>query len=236
MQVTGRAIGGPGWSRLARRALLLSLVVAPLVGAALVPRGRAIHPPGIVLDPTLAGIEKRIAALEEEGDRLSALYEEDLRPLVRVLSERRDADSEHITRIAIALVREGRRADVDPRLLLAVLLVENPWLELGARSPVGAVGLMQVMPFHAGDWQCDGDDLTDLDVNICHGAQILAAALRSTRGNLDAALLRYNGCVNGTNTPNCHLYPYWVLRYAGLAWLTQSGTPRPAEPVSAPDQ
>lgn len=225
---------GAVWARVMRRTLLLALIIAPLVGAALVPHGRAIHPPGIALDPALATIEMRVEALENEGRQLTELYNQDLRPLVRVLSERENGERVHVTRIAIALVREGRRAGVDPRLLLAVLLVENPWLELAARSPVGAVGLMQVMPFHAGDWQCEGDDLTDLDINICHGAQILAAALRSTHGNLDAALLRYNGCVHGTNTPNCHLYPYWVLRYAGLAWLA-TDTVRPAESLSGPD-
>ena len=220
----------PGLGRL----LLLLLIAAPLVGAVLAPRGRAIHPPGIVLDATLANIEVRVSALETEGRELRSLYTGELEPLVRVLAEREDASPEHVARIAIALVREGRRADVDPRLLLAVLLVENPWLDLGARSPVGAVGLMQVMPFHAGSWGCGGDDLTDLDVNICHGAQILAEAIRSVRGNLDAALLRYNGCVRGTNTPDCHLYPYWVYRHAGLAWLKGPGAERSTEPVSSP--
>jgi soluble lytic murein transglycosylase-like protein len=230
-----RSGGGSTWIRRTGRALLLLLVAAPLVGAVLAPRARAIHPVGIAFDPTLANIEMRVGALEAEGRELTSLYANELRPLVRVLSKRDDANEAHVTRIAIALVREGRRAAVDPRLLMAVLLVENPWLELGARSSVGAVGLMQVMPFHAGGWGCGGDDLTDLDINICHGAQILAAALRSAQGNLDRALLRYNGCVRGTNTPDCHLYPFWVYRHAGLAWLTNPDADRDWELVSSPE-
>jgi soluble lytic murein transglycosylase-like protein len=124
-------------------------------------------------------------------------------------------DPDHATRIALALVREGANADVDSRLLLAVVAVENPWLEPGARSPSGAVGLMQVMPFHAGAWGCASSDLTDLEVNICHGTKILADAIRRQDGDLRRALLRYNGCVRGTNTPNCHLYPARVLGRAG---------------------
>ena len=98
-----------------------------------------------------------------------------------------------------------------------MLLVEDPGLDPAAVSPVGAVGLMQVMPIHAGGWGCDSDDLTDPDVSICHGARILAHYLKETGGNLDRALLRYNGCVRGVNTPNCHLYPMLVYRNATLA-------------------
>jgi hypothetical protein len=43
---------------------------------------------------------------------------------------------------------------------------------------------------------------------------ILARNLRRT-GTTTAALLRYNGCVRGTNTPDCHRYPSKVLARAG---------------------
>jgi soluble lytic murein transglycosylase-like protein len=119
------------------------------------------------------------------------------------------------------LVREGRDAGLDPRLLLSVLLVENPALDSAAVSFVGAVGLMQVMPFHAGQWGCPDGDLRIPDVNICYGARILAHQLRRAKGNLDVALLRYNGCVRGTNTPDCHLYPLKVYRRAGEVWLDE---------------
>ena len=42
--------------------------------------------------------------------------------------------------------------------------------------------------------------------------------------DLHRALLRYNGCVTGSNTPNCHTYPSRVLAYARHAsaqWLGQ---------------
>ena len=164
----------------------------------------------------LTEAERLVRAVEIEGDVLEALYRSDVAPLVRDLIRLKD-DPEHANRIALALVREGRRADIDPRLLLAVMTVENPWLELGALSPKGAVGLMQVMPFHAGGWGCGGGDLTDLDMNICHGTKILANALKRHDGDLVRALLNYNGCVVRTNTPkpDCHRYPSWVLSYTG---------------------
>jgi soluble lytic murein transglycosylase-like protein len=148
---------------------------------------------------------------------------------VRALVDRYDVPQPLASQIAVALVREGRRTDLDARLLLAVLLVENPWLDGQARSFMGAVGLMQVMPFHAGAWGCPGADLTDPDINICHGASILAHAIILADGDLDQALLRYNGCVLGTNTPDCHRYPEWVrsrLAYVtGVEYLTE-GRPR----------
>jgi soluble lytic murein transglycosylase-like protein len=73
---------------------------------------------------------------------------------------------------------------------------------------------MQVMPFHAGRWGCASVDLTDLETNVCHGSRILADALRRFDGDVERALLYYNGCVRGSNTPDCHLYPSRVLALA----------------------
>lgn len=158
----------------------------------------------------LDGIEVRLERLEGDVSDLRTIATDQVDPLRRVLRDDHSAPPEMATRIAVALVRESHRTGLDTRLLLAVLLVENPWLDPAARSSVGAVGLMQVMPFHAGGWRCDGTDLTDPEVNICHGARILAHALHRARGDLDTALLRYNGCVHGRNTPDCHRYPTWV--------------------------
>ena len=140
-------------------------------------------------------------------------------PIERVLLSYRDDDPQLVRQISVSLVREARRTKVEPRLLLALLLVENPWIDPSKSSHVGAQGLMQVMPFHQGKWKPCAPRLDDVDSNICHGARIFAAYLREEHGNVDRALLRYNGCVKGTNTPDCHLYPTAVYARAGRASL-----------------
>ena len=119
-------------------------------------------------------------------------------------------------RIADALVDQAEREHIDPALLVGVLLTEDATLDPHARSSVGARGLMQVMPLHSGKWGCGSSDLFNIESNICHGVQILKEAMRSAP-NTRVALLRYNGCVRGRNTPNCHLYDDKVLRHAGRA-------------------
>ncbi|MEP6602009.1 MAG: lytic transglycosylase domain-containing protein [Nitrospirota bacterium] len=127
--------------------------------------------------------------------------------------KRYTSDGQRADRIATALVREGRRRNVGSSLLLGVLLTENPLLDPRATSFVGARGLMQVMPFHAGKWGCSSPDLFDIEANICHGVAVLADNLSQSK-TLPQALLSYNGCVRGTNTPGCRSYPRTVYGYA----------------------
>ena len=126
-------------------------------------------------------------------------------------------DTVHANRIATALIREGGKRNLDPALLVGLLIAENAKFDVHARSNVSARGLMQVMPFHAGKWkQCPSRDLVDIDSNICYGTAILEDMVKRSP-NLERALLRYNGCVRGTNTPRCHTYSGKVLRYADKA-------------------
>jgi len=134
------------------------------------------------------------------------------RPIERYLGRFSD-DRLLVRRITSAVLRESRRQQVPPSLIVAVLLTENTTLRPQAESSVGARGLMQVMPFHAGARLCNSDDLVDVDSNICHGTLVLARNLRATSTSV-AALLRYNGCVRGTNTPDCRRYPDRVLARA----------------------
>lgn len=119
-------------------------------------------------------------------------------------------------RIARAFVIEGGKKNIDPALLIGVLLTEDATLDVHARSSVGARGLMQIMPFHSGKYGCASPDLYNVEANICHGVAILAEYMGRTR-TVEKALLRYNGCVRGRNTPNCHTYPNKVLRYSRTA-------------------
>jgi len=122
-------------------------------------------------------------------------------------------DSGVAFRVADALVREGHRQNISPELLAGVVLTEDSDLNPRARSSVGATGIMQVMPFHSGKWGCASKDLFDIEANICHGVQILKQAIDNAP-SMRVALLRYNGCVRGRNTPGCHSYGNKVLRHA----------------------
>lgn len=179
----------------------------------------------------LTQLEDRVARVTEAWSGAQQYYDVQVAPIERVLLRYKD-DPALVERVAVALVREANKVGLEPRLLLAVLLVENPWLDPEIRSPVGAIGMMQVMPLHRGGWsECD-DDLEDVDANICHGARIFAHYFNRSGGNVERALLRYNGCVNGTNTPDCHQYPYHVFARAGkasvLAWMgTGTGAAAP---------
>jgi hypothetical protein len=115
-------------------------------------------------------------------------------------------------RVADALVNEGHKQNISPELLVGVVLTEDPELNPNARSHVGARGLMQVMPFHGGKWGCGSKDLYNIESNICHGVKILKQAIAEAP-NMRVALLRYNGCVRGRNTPDCHRYDDKVLRH-----------------------
>jgi soluble lytic murein transglycosylase-like protein len=134
------------------------------------------------------------------------------RPLARVLGSR-TRERGMAERIARAIVKEARHLRVEPSLLAGVLLTENARLEPRSVSSQGAIGLMQVMHFHAGEYDCDSNDLLQVESNICHGSRVFGLYLRRT-GDVRRALLRYNGCVSGANTRNCQRYPSKVLRTA----------------------
>ena len=125
-------------------------------------------------------------------------------PLARFFFSR-TREREFSDRLARAIVKEAGYLQVEPSLLAGVLLTENAPLDVRARSSQGAIGLMQVMHFHAGEYDCDTDDLLQVESNICHGARVFGYYLKRT-GDVRRALLRYNGCVAGTITPRCSRY------------------------------
>jgi soluble lytic murein transglycosylase-like protein len=132
-------------------------------------------------------------------------------PLAQIL--RRSAEPEIANRVARALVKEARQLQLSPSLLAGVLLTENSRLEPETVSRRGAIGLMQVMRFHAGVFDCDSDDLLQVEANICHGARVFAGYLKRTK-DVRSALLRYNGCVRSRATQSCRRYPSRVLQQA----------------------
>ena len=80
------------------------------------------------------------------------------------------------------------RFDLSPTLIEAVVWQESRW-RAGARSPVGARGLAQLMPGTARDMGVDPDDPF---ANLEGGARYLRQQLDRFDGDLEKALAAYN--------------------------------------------
>ena len=133
--------------------------------------------------------------------------------------------------LATFAVREAYRRRLPPALLFGVMLTENGQLQSTARSNVGAIGLMQI---HAEAWVSSlgrffGTDLRDDETNVRYGAFILSHFVYGAPDSLAAdasvrrGLLRYNGCVRGSNTPRCHRYPDLVRKHVDTRAVSQCG-------------
>ena len=90
---------------------------------------------------------------------------------------------------------EAKRAGLSPDLVLAVIHVESGF-KSQATSSAGARGLMQIMPFWSkviGDG--DPNKLFHARTNLRYGCTILKHYLDIEKGDVTAALARYNGSI-----------------------------------------
>ena len=170
-----------------------------------------------------------LAMRHPQFQRDVAAFAADLRGTGKIEGTRADS----IARVA---VREAYHRRIPPALVLGVMLTENDRFKSKARSNVGALGLMQVMPrlWAPNLGKILGRNLRDDETNVRYGVYILKHFAHRTADSLDAgdltrvALLNYNGCVSGSNTPDCKAYPRKVQRHVessavascgGRAWL-----------------
>jgi hypothetical protein len=192
-----------------------------------------------------------LALRHPQFQRDVAAFATDLRRTGNIGTDRADS----IARVA---VREAYHRRIPPALVLGVMLTENDAFKPSARSKVGAMGLMQIMPRM---WTPNlgpilGRNLKDDETNLRYGVYILKHFAKRTSDTLDAtgatrlALLNYNGCVRGRNTPDCRRYPDKVQRHversaqsicAGSAfldcvalplWAALRGSSEPPVPVA----
>ncbi|MDQ3998341.1 MAG: transglycosylase SLT domain-containing protein [Gemmatimonadota bacterium] len=153
-----------------------------------------------------------VASPQFEADRRA--FAADLVSTGRMSQARADS-------IAGFAVREGYIRGIPPALIFGLMLTENATFVSRATSNVGAIGLMQIYPKY---WikplgKRFGTDLEDDETNIQYGVYIMQEYLKPKQGQamspeqIRKGLLRYNGCVRGTNTPRCHTYPNKIARY-----------------------
>ncbi len=133
---------------------------------------------------------------------LSSVEEDTADPMVdraiRYLEERRSGLSdEEIAEVATTIVRETKSHGIDPNLVLAVIHIESRGNTF-ALSPVGAMGMMQIMPPTGEElaekldipWR-GAQTLFDPQVNVRMGVAYLKQ-LESRYGNMRTALAAYN--------------------------------------------
>jgi hypothetical protein len=138
-------------------------------------------------------------------------------------------------RIARVILEESARAELAPILVLAVIEVESGY-DVGAVSPVGAVGLMQLMlPTMREELALAGAvarDPFDPVANVRAGVRYLGRLVEAF-SNLELALMAYNAGPNrirrhlhaGSVPARFHGYPRDVLRRAARL------APSPGEPL-----
>jgi soluble lytic murein transglycosylase-like protein len=187
--------------------LLAPLLLAGLALAA----ARASPPLAPEHDPELRALLKKAASETDSfGDRFEA--EVWLADMSRRL-EKRVPDARFRVELLRHVHYEAARAGLAPELVLAVIEIESNFKPY-AISNAGARGLMQVMPFWLKELGQEGDSLFRVPTNLRYGCTILKYYLDREKGNLHAALKRYNG------TRERH-YPLKVDRALKTRWYRQ---------------
>jgi hypothetical protein len=172
------------------------------------------------------GVAAAIAPADStEVDQLMATpkFQEEKRNFYEDVMRLKQVDSARADSIAQYAVREAYVRGISPAIIFGVMLTENAKFLSGATSNVGAVGLMQVYPkiwLNKEMSALFGSDLATDSTNVKYGVFILSRYFNPKTKSGDTrprdwqtALLRYNGCVNGTNTPRCHSYPSKVKNF-----------------------
>ncbi|WP_374245628.1 lytic transglycosylase domain-containing protein [Zoogloea sp.] len=148
---------------------------------------------------TVAAVEEIEPEVVEVADTPSSKLSPDLQRVKAYIAKRYQVSAVAVEPLLASAQQTGRSVGVDPLLLVAVMAIEsrfNPFAE----SPMGAQGLMQVIPkWHPDkvDVKTDKGAMFDPDTNIRVGALVLKEYIQST-GSVERALQQYNGSSDPT--------------------------------------
>ncbi|HEX8702687.1 MAG TPA: lytic transglycosylase domain-containing protein, partial [Myxococcaceae bacterium] len=189
-----------------RRWTVAVAAAAMLGGAVAVPTFPWSPPQGVVESLEVEELKQRLAEREAElksaQARLQeyqdeAFYAEAERLGVAEAVKASGLPVRQQRRVAVAIVREAQRNNVDPMLVIALIRCESSFNNY-AVSGVGAMGLMQVMPA-TGTYLADkagfrlgrSTNLFDAETNIELGTAYLADLIERF-GSVEKALVAYN--------------------------------------------
>ncbi len=110
------------------------------------------------------------------------------------------ADVEEAKTIARWVYVYSKKQHLSPELILGVIAVESQFDHF-AVSNVGAVGLMQVMPFWKKELGKPDDNLLSIETNVRYGCAIIRHYLDRYK-TLERALAAYNGSLGRKKYPN----------------------------------
>ena len=116
------------------------------------------------------------------------------------------------SKLLTAIHYEATRAGLDPQLVLGLIHVESGFNRY-AISPVGARGLMQVMPFWVRQIGTREHNLLDMYTNLRYGCTIMRHYLDIEKGDYYRALGRYNGSLGRPEYPNM-VHAAWKNLYS----------------------
>lgn len=165
-------------------ALIMSLVLAALLAgnpAALNPlltRLAAWRIEALMADADIQAADSSVVA-----SRVATLPP-DMRSALDFVAKRYRVSAEALTPVFRAALSSGRKMNLDPLLIIAVIAIEsrfNPFAE----SVVGAQGLMQVVPYWHQDKIPEGRGaltIFDPETNVQVGAMILGDSIRRMGG------------------------------------------------------
>lgn len=106
--------------------------------------------------------------------------------------------------------RAAKRVALDPALIHALIYVESRHNPV-ARSPKGALGLMQVMPATAARYGVR-DAMRSVDENLSAGTSYLRDLLNMFDGRIELALAAYNAGENAVLRYGLRIPPYRETR------------------------
>ncbi|MCJ7514125.1 MAG: transglycosylase SLT domain-containing protein [Anaerolineales bacterium] len=109
-------------------------------------------------------------------------------PAAAVADLRLAAFTPEVRRWSAHILRWASDYDLPPELVATVMQIESCGAP-GVRSPAGAAGLFQVMPFHFEA----SEDPFEIETNAARGLAYLARGLDLAGGRADLALAGYNG-------------------------------------------